>query len=184
MTAALEHRKRFDGRPAFEVEHTVTYADTNAVGNVYFATYFAWQGKARELFLAGHAPGVVDDLRTRHVLVTVEADCSFLAELWPFDRIVIRTYADDPVQNRLTLHFDYWRTGGAAAELVARGQQTVAWFERVPDGRPRAIPVPGELVEAVLAGRAAGGFTRPEPTAPTAAVSHHPTHLPDSRSDR
>ena len=45
-------------KPFFSYEHVVTFAETNLVGNVYFAHYVGWQGACREHFLAAHAPEV------------------------------------------------------------------------------------------------------------------------------
>ena len=46
----------------FELEHVVTFADTNVVGNVYFANYFRWQGECRELLMAESYPEFEEDL--------------------------------------------------------------------------------------------------------------------------
>jgi enediyne biosynthesis thioesterase len=150
-------------QPAYEHHHVVTYEETNAVGNVYFATYFKWQGMVRELFLAEHAPSVLADLATNHALVTTDANCSYLSELWPFDRLIIRLHASTPVHNRLGLRYEYWRSApDRPPELVARGAQTVAWYERVPGGAPRPIPVPQELTDTIERAHAAA-VTAPTP---------------------
>lgn len=140
---------RFDA-PAFEHVHTVTFGDTNATGNVYFARLFEWQGTVRELFLVGHAPEVLAALGAEISLVTVSASAQFLAELWPFDRVAIRLKADDPVQNRMRMRFDYWRVGGEIEELVATSEQTVAWLSRSHHNDvPKPLPVPDSLRSAI-----------------------------------
>lgn len=135
--------------PAYEYEHVVTYEETNAVGNVYFATYFKWQGLVRERFLHERAPSILEAVDSQHPLVTVDASCTFLDEVWPFDALLIRMYADQPVQNRLTLRYEFWRRSTTTdQQLVARGQQTVAWMDRSNE-HPVPIRVPQSLVDAI-----------------------------------
>ncbi|MEV5569956.1 acyl-CoA thioesterase [Spirillospora sp. NPDC052269] len=128
-------------RRFYEYSHRVTFSDTNVVGNVYFASYLAWQGACRELFLADHAPGVVERLDGDLALVTVSCACDYLAELSAFDHVSVRMTLSELEDNRVTMGFDYYRTGGGPALLAARGAQTIACMARTPSGlAPAAIP--------------------------------------------
>jgi enediyne biosynthesis thioesterase len=128
-------------RRFYEYAHRVTFADTNVVGNVYFAAYLAWQGTCRELFLADHAPGVVKRLDDDLALVTVSCACDYLAELNAFDRVSVRMTLSELEDNRVTMDFAYYRTGDGPALLAARGRQTIACMVRTPSGlTPAAIP--------------------------------------------
>ena len=34
-------------RRTFDMDHVVTFEETNLVGNVYYTNYFSWQGRCR-----------------------------------------------------------------------------------------------------------------------------------------
>ncbi|QFG22919.1 thioesterase family protein [Actinomadura sp. WMMB 499] len=135
--------------PYYEFTHRVTFADTNVVGNVYFATYLAWQGACREMFLADEAPGVVERLHDDLALVTVACSCDYFAELFALDTVGVRMTLTDLTDNRIGMGFAYYRIGRGPALLVARGEQTVACMAR-SGGELFPEPVPEELVRALL----------------------------------
>src|ERR671930_294956 len=68
----------------YEYSHTVSFEETNLVGNVYYVNHLRWQGRCRELFLRDHAPQVLADLESDLALVTVRVSCEYLAELVAF----------------------------------------------------------------------------------------------------
>jgi len=137
-------------RPHFTYEHVVTFAETNLVGNVYFAHYVTWQGACREHFLAEHAPGVVARLATDLALVTVSCSCDYLSELYALDRVSIRMSLRAAAGNRVAMDFAYYRVGDGPAQLVARGTQEIACMTR-EGGRLVPVPVPDELEGALAA---------------------------------
>src|SRR4029079_11569069 len=92
-------------RPAFELRHVVSFEDTNLVGNVYFARHLSWQGRCREMFLAEHAPDVIDALRGGLALVTLRCGCEYYAELSVLDEVAVRMRLASLVQNRIGLRF-------------------------------------------------------------------------------
>jgi enediyne core biosynthesis thioesterase len=132
----------------YDYAHVVTLEETNLVGNVYFVSHLRWQGQCRELFLRERAPGVLDALRRRLVLVTTRCSCDYFAELDAFDRVVVRMSLGELRESRIVMRFDYVRDGGEPPELVARGEQEIACLER-SDGGLRPVPVPTELREAL-----------------------------------
>lgn len=132
----------------FAYEHMVTFADTNLVGNVYFAHYLMWQGACRERFLAAHAPGVVQRLALDLALVTVSCSCEYFAELVALDQVSVRMSLRGIEFNRIAMAFDYFRLNTGPGQLVARGAQTVACMKRV-DGELVAADVPHELIQAL-----------------------------------
>jgi len=134
--------------PTFDYEHIVTFDETNVVGNVYFVNHLRWQGHCRELFLHDRAPGVVAELLDGLALVTTRCSCDFFAELFAFDRIVVRMSLADLSQHRVTMRFDYVRRRDGADELVARGEQQIACLRR-EGGTIAPVPVPGELRAAL-----------------------------------
>jgi enediyne core biosynthesis thioesterase len=138
----------------YEYQHVVTFADTNLVGNVYFANYLAWQGTCRERFLAEHAPGVVAMLGDDLALLTTSCSCEYFAELYAIDKVSVRMSLVGISGNRVSMDFGYYRVDPTPALLVARGTQVIACMRRTSLGLA-ATAVPDELT-AALAGYAAG----------------------------
>ena len=135
-------------KPFYEYHHTVTFDETNLVGNVYFTNHLRWQGHCRELFLQEHAPGVMQELASGLALATTRCACEYFAELSAFDRIVIRMRLGEVSGSRIRLRFDYLRLGGSEEELVARGEQEVACLRR-EGNLSRLVPVPDVLRTAL-----------------------------------
>lgn len=134
----------------FEYRHTVGFAETNLVGNVYFTNYLSWQGRCRELFLLEHAPDVLAELQRGLALVTVRVSCDFLNELVAFDQVAVRMRLTAHTQNRATMSFEYWRLKDGGEELVARGEQQVAAMRR--QGESMApTPFPPSMQAALAA---------------------------------
>lgn len=133
-------------RPSWSYRHVVTLEETNAVGNVYFASYISWQGRCRELFLREHAPGVLAALGDGLALVTTRCSCDYFAELSAFDQVVVRMTLRELRQNRVVMDFEYVRDG--EGEVIARGEQEIACMERA-GGVLRPTAVPEELRNAL-----------------------------------
>jgi enediyne biosynthesis thioesterase len=127
------------GRP-FTVRRTVTFEDTNLVGNVYFANYVRWQGHCREAFLHAHVPEILAAMRRGLRLVTTRCACDFYIELEVFDEVELRMFLERQEQNRLALIFEYVRTSRGADELVARGSQEVAFLQTTGQRSEAARP--------------------------------------------
>ena len=137
-------------RRAYELRHTIAFAETNLVGNVYFTRHLEWQGRCREMFLRDHCPEVLDALREDLALITLSCHCDYLAELDAFDDIVVRMSLGNVAQNRLLLEFEYWRPRGGEETLVARGHQQLAVMRR--DGtKLNPAPIPDGLRAALAA---------------------------------
>jgi len=135
--------------PAFEIFHTVGFAETNLVGNVYFTRHLEWQGRCREMFLLEHCPGIVDALRDDLALVTLHCDCDYLVELSAFDRVLLRMSLADLTHNRIGLAFDYFKcTADSGRIRAARGSQVLAVMRR-EHGELHPTPVPEELLRAL-----------------------------------
>lgn len=132
----------------FTYRHVITLEETNLVGNVYFTNYLRWQGHCRERFLMEHAPGVLRALRGALALVTVSCRCDFFDELYASDTVELRMALENTSDNRVTMTFDYYRTSGSVAQLVARGSQTIACMSRTEQGTA-PVSVPAELRDAL-----------------------------------
>ena len=133
---------------AYEYRHIIAFEETNLVGNVYYVNHLRWQGRCREMFLREYAPEVLADLEKGLYLATTRCSCDYLAELSAFDEVIVRMRLAALVQNRLTMNFEYVRFHGDKEELVARGEQQVAFMRR-EGGRLAATPIPAALREAL-----------------------------------
>ncbi|GGP92461.1 acyl-CoA thioesterase [Streptomyces melanogenes] len=135
-------------RKTYNHRHRVMLEETNLVGNVYFSNYFLWQGHCREMFLTEHAPGVMAALHDDLALVTAASRCDFFAELFAGDEVEVRMSLGRREPGRITMLFDYYRMDGTAAQLAARGEQTIACMRRVR-GVMEPTEVPEELTTAL-----------------------------------
>lgn len=132
----------------YEYIHTVSFEETNLVGNVYYANYVRWQGRTREMFLKDHAPEILQDLAQGLALATVRVSCEYFSELFAFDQVAIKMRLEEITQNRITMIFEYWRLNPDGEELVARGEQQTACMNRVGE-KLLPTPIPPALKAAL-----------------------------------
>lgn len=126
----------------YEISHVVGFEDTNLVGNVYFANYFRWQGRCREMFLKEKAPDIVHEIARDLKLFTIKCDCEYFAELTAFDCVAVRMTLIDLTQTQIEFEFTYVKVEDDGAErVVARGRQRVACMRSVGDQvEPTHVP--------------------------------------------
>lgn len=118
----------------YEYKHTVSFEETNLVGNVYYAHFVSWQGRCREMFLREYVPDILEMFKNGFALITTKVSCEFINELSAFDEIVIRMRLGGFKQNRIAMFFEYWRLGKNEEEIVARGEQEIACMQREKGG--------------------------------------------------
>jgi enediyne biosynthesis thioesterase len=90
----------------------------------------------------------LEELANGLSLVTTRCSCDYLAELSVFDEVAIQMRLGELTQNRLTMSFEYFRVDGDKEELVARGEQQVAFMRR-EGNRMIPTPIPPGLREAL-----------------------------------
>lgn len=123
----------------FEYRLSVSFADTNVVGNVYFANYFLWQGRCREEFLRQYAPRVLQDFRAGFGMITKESACVFHHEAFAFEEIVIQMKLEQLTRTSIIMGFDYFRVDAEPMRtLIAEGHQKALWVG--PDHKLALIP--------------------------------------------
>ena len=116
--------------------HLVTFGDTNAAGNVYFANYFHWQGECRETLLAQAYPEFARDLERGFGMITEFAHMDFLREALLFDTVLIDMSVTSLSRTRIEFHFDFLRESDS--EKLCSGQQAVVWVNA--QQRPSLMP--------------------------------------------
>jgi len=135
-----------DARPAFVYRHTVTFEETNLVGNVYYARHVSWQGRCREMFLYRHAPTILDELKRDLRLVTIRVSCDYFEEFQAFDDVEIEMRLAHQEQHRIGLDFEYWLTrGDAGRRLAASGFQETGCL-RVGENGATPVSPPADLL--------------------------------------
>ncbi|GJD48885.1 hypothetical protein OPKNFCMD_1611 [Methylobacterium crusticola] len=127
----------FDGH--WFVLHLVpTYDDTNSVGNVYFANYVRWVGKARELFFSACMPDF--DLRTtEYYVLTRSFSHDFRREIKEFEHVTVRVRIARHNRKFVTLAHEIFSDSHG---LLGRGEQSLMFVDTVqyrPLDIPRAI---------------------------------------------
>jgi enediyne biosynthesis thioesterase len=144
---------------SYSYRHTVSFEETNLVGNVYFTRHLSWQGRCRELFLRDYAAEVLDELRGDLRLVTLNVSCEYFAELHAFDIVEIQMRLAQLHQHRIKLRFDYLLQGNAPELLVARGLQEIGCMRQTGGGLAPAA-VPGALALALAEFEDAGAVAQ------------------------
>lgn len=125
----------------FTFEKTVYLTDTNLFGNAYFASYFDWQGMAREEFCRQVIGETNAFFKSGIKLITIEASIKYHHEVTLFDDVSIKVKPTNVQRTTFELTFAYLnkKTG----QLVAEGKQKIGFV----DSNNKIIPIPQELKE-------------------------------------
>jgi enediyne biosynthesis thioesterase len=135
-------------RPSFLYRHTVSFEETNVVGNVYFTRHIAWQGRCREMFLKQHAPEILAEIARDLRLVTIRVSCEYFEELNAFDEIDVQMSLAHLRQHKIGLGFNYLKTVAGQRSTAARGFQEIGCMRLTAKGLvPVSVPPP--LAEAL-----------------------------------
>lgn len=132
----------FDGQ--WFVLHLIpTYDDTNSVGNVYFANYVRWVGKARELFFNICMPNF--DLKaTDFYVLTKSFHHDFRREAAEFEPVTVRICIANHNRKFVTLaHEIHSEMNG----LLGRGEQSLMF---VDTAHYRPLDIPRTIIEGFL----------------------------------
>lgn len=132
----------------FETRFFATFADTNVVGNVYFANFVLWQGTCREYFFAEMCPEILDYIKKGLLLITLDLGCRYIDQLYALDHVIMRMNVESLTQNRMMMNFLYYRDGAEGETLVCESHQSIAAM-RVVDGKLVGTPFPEQLVALI-----------------------------------
>jgi acyl-CoA thioesterase FadM len=128
----------FDGK-WFVLRITPTYDDTNSVGDIYFANYMRFVGKARELFFNGIMPDF-DLSTTSFLILTKSLAHDFRGEAKEFEPIEVRIGVRRWNRKFVTLEHEIRRATGG---LLGRGSQDLMFVDAKDY---RLIDLPGDIV--------------------------------------
>jgi hypothetical protein len=129
-------RIRSGGELAGEYRFETSLEDSNLVGNIYFASYAIWQGRALDRALYETLPSAYGR-RAPGEFRTAYSKVVHLRESRPFEPIVVRVYVDDVTAGDALLSFDYYRMAQDEGRIkIATGENRVEWA--VPGHDPEA----------------------------------------------
>jgi acyl-CoA thioester hydrolase len=114
----------------------VRYAETDAMGVVYYANYFVWFEVARGAFCRVYGIDYQSIERDGTPLAVVEAYCRYRAPARYGDRITVRVRLTE--LKRSLMRFDYEILNADTRQLLAEGWTRHAWITR--EGKPTACP--------------------------------------------
>lgn len=117
-----------------------TYFDTNSVGNIYFANYIVWVGKARELFF-NHCMPDFDLKNTDYYVLTRNFKHKFIQETKEFDEIKVKVRIKSSNRKFSTMEHKIY---GKNDVLLGEGEQTLFYVDSTsykPIDMPEEIKV-------------------------------------------
>jgi acyl-CoA thioesterase FadM len=123
--------------------------DANLVGNVYFAHYFRWQERVRDLWLhrLREQPGLSRrPWEGAEELLCLTDRVDYLREAMPFDRIETELTVRAAGERAVVLEFRHHRLEASGGRTrLAVGKQEVVWVRR----NGAAVPAPARLPDAL-----------------------------------
>ncbi|GEM_PF-695262 len=126
----------------FQFPITVYFGDTNVEGNVYFVSFFEWQGKAREEFYRCALPNYAKVRDAGIHIITAEASLKFKNQLRLFDDVLINVKVRRIQTSYLELGFEF--RNRVTDMLIATGHQILTFS----NSKGVLIPVPKEIRKA------------------------------------
>ena len=121
--------------------------DSNVVGNVYFARFFAWQNRARDAYVESTMPGVLRDADLGEFIVT-DVDLQFLREAMPFDDLVVELGLRRLTTQSVVFEVTFVREPDG--RKLCRGSQTALWMRGGEGGGAEAADIPDEILKALV----------------------------------
>jgi NAD(P)-dependent dehydrogenase (short-subunit alcohol dehydrogenase family)/acyl-CoA thioesterase FadM/phosphopantetheinyl transferase len=123
--------------------------NSNIVGNIYFANYYAWQGQTRDQYFFNLIPEYYRGTGEKGELLCLECRVDHLREAMPFDRIVVTMALKALKTYSVVLYFEYFRLESDGTRVkLAFGEHHAVWVVRDSQGKPAPAPFPSKVQEA------------------------------------
>lgn len=136
-----ERRKINRREKEFILPLKVYLSDTNAFGNVYFAKYFEWQGKAREDWFNYIMQEKSLVLMQEYKMATVEASHQYKHECLPFDEVELSLKIRF---SKMCLYFTFIFRFKNTKDIIGIGKQKIAFISNKTN---KLSEVPLEIIE-------------------------------------
>jgi hypothetical protein len=127
-----------------------SFEDGNVVGNIYFPTYGAWQGRLRDRFFYSLAPDHFCG-RPDTELLCSSFRMTQLREAMPFDRVRVEMRLVALYERAADLAFHYFRVAPDGSETkLAVGEHKAVWATPVARGKAVAKNWPSKIMQGLL----------------------------------
>jgi acyl-CoA thioesterase FadM/3-hydroxymyristoyl/3-hydroxydecanoyl-(acyl carrier protein) dehydratase len=137
-------------RPLLHEQTIETSLDnSNIVGNIYFANYYAWQGQTRDRYFFNLIPEYFRGAGEKGELLCLECRVDHLREAMPFDRILVTMSLKALKTYSVVLYFEYFRLDPDGTRVkLAFGEHHAVWVVRDSQGKPAPAPFPPKVQDA------------------------------------
>lgn len=106
-------------------------AESNLVGNIYYANYYHWQNRVLERFFQALAPGLYTQAGCQGEFVCLRSEISHLREAMPFDAIEVVMALQQLYHQGLQLQFDFFKVeANGQRSKLAHGFYEGLWHNR------------------------------------------------------
>lgn len=137
-----------------EEDIRVRYAETDALGVVYYATHFVWFEVGRVSFLREIGLDFATADREGISFVVAEASCHYHAPAHFDERLIVRTWIEEMGRHSLTMSYEILNRD--SRQTIATGK-TVQVFIDVETHETTTIPAKAtELLKSALSGQPLG----------------------------
>lgn len=103
-------------------------AESNLVGNIYYATYYHWQGRLIERYFYNVSPEWLTSKEPLGEFWCVRSSVVHLREAMPFDQIEVVMALEGLYQRGIQLHFDFYKMAGGDQRMkLAYGKYEAVW---------------------------------------------------------
>jgi acyl-CoA thioesterase FadM len=125
----------------FTFLRTVYLGDLNIFGTTYFASYFIWQGVAREAFFKDIVKDHNKFMKKRIKLITIEATMKFKGTAKLYDDIEINIIPVEVTLTTVKLVFKFFNK--TTGKPIGEGSEKIGFTNL----RDIIIPLPEEVIE-------------------------------------
>lgn len=124
--------------------------DSDAMGNINFATYGIWQGRVLDQFIYKLIPDYYQRTQSQGEFRTWHSEVKYLREAFPFDSIEVIMSLQSISECGMGLRFEYFRiTPEGKKQKVAIGEQFTVWLVATEKRTYEPAPLPHRVKEAL-----------------------------------
>ncbi len=125
--------------------------DTDAIGNINFASYSVLQGRIRDSFFHKLVPECYSRTGNQGEFRCLRSRVEYLREAMPFEQIQVNMSLQAVYEHGISLIFEYFRlTPDGSRQKIAIGEHDTAWFTRGETGKAVPAPLLQVVQEALL----------------------------------
>ena len=125
-----------------------TMEESNLVGNVYYANYFIWQGRVRDLYISKILPEYYVGDASDGEPMCQYSKMDYLRDAMPFDRVEVSMSVRKVYKKGAEIYFSYYRLlNNGAKEKLAVGMQKIVWTKKDREGNTVVVDIPQLLRE-------------------------------------